>query len=518
MKPLKVNSFDELLSKIELKVKQANDRWVQFSRQDLTLEEGDFIKWINESYFSNILQNWSNAKEFLWSSSDSDSTPLDTDIAMVKQWQWNNTKEILNNSMSNWYWSIKFILKKDSFWNKCINTTNWEKYDDFWKYEIFKTCSEEHYWVRTWIATTDIDSIVFEDTILYNKKEEYFINIVQNWFYIPVYDNTWKIIFTFDDFEKYKKIFDWIEKFEWNDFELKNTDLSQIKDSKYQDIWQKINQSIVEMQDYMNTKNSEIENIVFEALKENNIDIKDKWDRWIVWAEIVNCWSTWRWTSMLNLPWKEELFASESLDIDITVHLDKTDTLKIEEVIKIIHEKLETTNQEWSWSRENGSFQLKSNENKFWFRIDILFITKNQLREYDTATALEDRYKHIEKKYWKEKLNQVKSQIILAKNILKDNGVYKKQDWWLSWVWVENWILSNWWSLVEAFKSFVEVSEKVWDNFDEFKKSYSIIDPWMNVKFDSFDNEKSAWNSRDNYVYKLSEVAYRKFIEIWKKI
>lgn len=514
LKPLQVSSFSELREKIQKKVKEANMRGRWFANNDLNFENWDYLKWIDSTYFSNILQNWVNAREFLWASHGSDLTPLDTDLAVIHTAEWKTTTEILSTSMSQGYGVIKLVFKKKIFWEKSIDTSAlWENAYDREKYELFRTwvLGHEHYWVRTGIASTDIDAIIFQFDNE-RQKEEYFINIAQNGFYIPVYNSDGKLIFTPEQFEEYRKVFRWISRFDGDALELLPINQDDIRSEKYRTLGKDIESSINRMQSYISTGNNTLETTIKKFLTESGIMVKEEWDRWLLWAEVVNSGSTGRWTSMINVPWEKKLFDDSSLDIDLIVHLDDNDIPKIHEIVGKLHKELGTLDSEWSGPRAGNAYQFKSNTNKLWHWIDILFTTKNQLREYDTWEALKDRYEYIKSVYGEKRLNEIKWQIILAKKILKDAWIYKKLDGWLWGVGVENWILSRGGSVVEAFRSFIEISEKVWNNLDEFRKLYPIIDPWLNII-------PHAWvESRDNYTHKLSQGVYEKMRVIWKEI
>ncbi len=110
--------------------------------------------------------------------------------------------------------------------------------------------------------------------------------------------------------------------------------------------------------------------------------------------------------------------------------------------------------------------------------IDITFIEKTDKISYSTDMALRDRLSSI-KKQDKSKYSLVLANLLLAKKVLKEASVYKPNrgevaQGGLGGVGIENWILQNGGSFLDAASSFLEASEG--KTFQEFKAHYSIWD------------------------------------------
>ena len=138
--------------------------------------------------------------------------------------------------------------------------------------------------------------------------------------------------------------------------------------------------------------------------------------------------------------------------------------------------------------------------------IDISFAKKTDKLLYSTDEAVRDRLETI-KKNNPDKYKLVVGNILLAKNVLKEAGAYKPNrgevpQGGLGGVGVENWILQNGGSFVDAATSFLNASEG--KTFNEFCSSYRIWDFGDNHLAD-----KKGIYPHDNFVSgNMSEEGY----------
>ena len=163
-----------------------------------------------------------------------------------------------------------------------------------------------------------------------------------------------------------------------------------------------------------------------------------------------------------------------------------------------------------------GDFRLKNVEidNDTNVDIDITFTNKTDKILYSTDMALQDRLSTIQSND-SEKYKYVVSNILLAKQVLKKAEAYKPNrgdvpQGGLGGVGIENWILQNGGSFIDAAKSFVEASEG--KSFEEFNTIYQI--------WDFGDNhlaERRGQYSHDNFVVNnMSESGYQKMLQALK--
>lgn len=161
----------------------------------------------------------------------------------------------------------------------------------------------------------------------------------------------------------------------------------------------------------------------------------------------------------------------------------------------------------------DGDFRLKDVriDNKTNVDIDITFTTKTDKIAYSTDMALRDRLSTI-KKIDPEKYKYVVANILLAKRVLKEAGAYKPNrgeipQGGLGGVGIENWILQNGGSFIDAAKSFVAEAER--KSFSEFQSNYQI--------WDFGDNhlaERKGQYPHDNFVSKnMSDAGYQRMVQ-----
>jgi len=135
--------------------------------------------------------------------------------------------------------------------------------------------------------------------------------------------------------------------------------------------------------------------------------------------------------------------------------------------------------------------------------IDISFTEKTDKITYSTDMCLQDRLQTI-KTQDKDRYN-----LVIANIVLKEAGVYKPNrgevpQGGLGGVGIENWILQNGGSFIDAAKSFIEAAEG--KTFEQFKDTYKIWDFGENHLA-----EKRGKYVHDNFVTgNMSEQGYNK--------
>ena len=150
--------------------------------------------------------------------------------------------------------------------------------------------------------------------------------------------------------------------------------------------------------------------------------------------------------------------------------------------------------------------------------IDITFISKADEITYTTDMAINDRLETI-KKCHPDQYKKVLDNIIYAKNYLKGEGVYKPKharncdDGGLGGVGIENWILQNGGSFLDACQSFYDAATEhgFMIPFEKFCKKYKIYDfgeNFYNGKYDEFVKDNMTKKG-----YKTMYQAVRKYLE-----
>ena len=500
-----IDTLDQAKKYIEQKIKTADSRNRNASTKDMTLEQGDFIKGINTEekkeknikylYLRNILQNGSVSKEYLGSDATSDCTPLDTDVSMILNSE-GTIREKMNKTVAAGYGPIWFVLKNNESDNRFITTrTSYEREDakrDMSKMEVFLTGGGDHYGIRTGFASSEINYIVMED---YDPKV--CLEIAMNGFYIPVANKEGKIIFTPKDYDKLREKMSGLSYYGEDSYSFSENLVTK----ETEELAQKIEQSNYEVQ----VKREKINNIIKKSLEELGLNLKTNIDGDLTegFVELIDTGSTGRGT---NKPGDG--------DFDFMMRLDKailSNSSKLDKLKQTILKNLGKENS--SEITGAGDFRLKGVQidNKTNVDIDITFTKKTDKIAYSTDMALRDRLATI-KKIDPEKYKYVVANILLAKRVLKEAGAYKPNrgeipQGGLGGVGIENWILQNGGSFIDAAKSFVAEAER--KSFSEFQSTYQI--------WDFGDNHLAERNEQyphDNFVSKnMSDAGYQRMVQ-----
>ena len=493
-----IDSLEQAKSYIEQKIKTADSRNRIAAQTDMILQQGDFIKGIGKiEYLGNILQNGSVAKEFLGASARSDLTPLDTDISMILTD--GTTSEKISATASANYGPIWFVLKNDDrFQTTRTESGTFDAKRDASKIEVFYTgtVGQDHYGIRTGFASSEINYIVMD-----NYDPRVGLEIAINGFYIPVANKEGKIIFTPEDYDKLREKMNGLSYYGKNDYKFSENLIteetiklaSQIEQSNYE----------------TEIKRTKINKIIKESLEKLGLQLKTDIDGDLTegFVELIDTGSTGRGT---NKPGDG--------DFDFMMRLDKAilkNPAKLQELKQTILKKLGKENS--SEITGIGDFRLKGVQidEKTFVDIDITFDKKTDKVTYSTDMSLQDRLETI-KKIDPEKYKYVVANILLAKKVLKEAEAYKPDrgevpQGGLGGVGIENWILQNGGSFIDAAKSLIEAARG--KSFEEFKSSYQIWDFGENHLA-----EKKGYYPHDNFVSNnMSEEGYIKMVQALKK-
>lgn len=492
-----IDTLEEAKEYINSSVKGADHRNRMAANENMKLECGDFIKGIGGiAYLQQILQNGSVSKEYLGSSASSDSTPLDTDISMIRQ---NGLiDDQVQNTASNGYGPIYFALKNDDrFLITRTPSGTIDVKNDMSKLEVFYTgvLGEDHYGIRTGFASSDINYIFMKD---YNPRVG--LEVAMNGFYIPVANTKGEIVFTPDDYDKLREKMSGLSYYGESDYNFSSNLVTE--ETRY--LAEQIEKSNAEVQ----VKRDKINSILKESLKKNGIEFKTSIDGDLTEniAEVIDTGSTGRGT---NRPGDG--------DFDFIMRLDNKflqDNNKMNSIRQSLLKDL--NNDNLNGTLLNGDFRLKdvAIDDKTKVDIDISFVQKTDKIAYSTEMALQDRLSNIQKSN-PEKYKYVVANILLAKQVLKSAEAYKPNrgevpQGGLGGVGIENWILQNGGSFIDAANSFVSAAEG--KSFDDFKKSYQVWDFGEN-----YFSQKNNSYKHDNFVEQnMSAEGYNKMVNALK--
>ncbi len=493
-----IDTLEQAKSYINQKIKTADARNRKASNSEMVLEKGDFIKGIGDiTYLRNILQNGSVSKEYLGANADSDATPLDTDVSMIESD--GSIKDKIDSTAARGYGPIWFVLKND---DRFITTrTGSEAYDvknDMSKMEVFYTgvLGSDHYGIRTGVASSEIDYIVMD-----NYDLRVGLEIAMNGFYIPVANKEGKIVFTPNDYDKLRKQMDGLSYYDENNYTFSENLICE--DTEY--LASQIEQSNYEVQ----VKRNKINDIIRKSLEELGLRLKTSIDGDLTegFVELIDTGSTGRGT---NKPGDG--------DFDFIMRLDRkilSNPQKLEKLKKILLRNFGKENSLEITS--SGDFRLKGVQvdKDINVDIDITFTQKTDGISYSTDMALQDRLATIQK-VDSEKYKYVVANILLAKQVLKQAGVYKPNrgevpQGGLGGVGIENWILQNGGSFIDAATSFIKASEG--KSFEEFNANYQIWDFGDN----HLAEKRGLYPHGEFVANNMSEDGYHKMIQVLKE-
>ncbi len=494
-----IDTLEQAKEYIEREVKTADSRNRNASSSDMVLEQGDFIKGIGGiTYLRNILQNGSVSKEYLGSSAGSDATPLDTDISMIMSSD-GTISEKMSATAASSYGPIWFVLKNDDrFITTRTSSETLEAKRDMSKMEVFYTgvLGQGHYGIRTGFASSEINYIVMD-----NYDPRVGLEIAMNGFYIPVANKEGKIVFTSKDYDELRTKMSGLSYFEEDNYTFSENLITE--ETKY--FAEQIEQSNFEVQ----AKREKINSIIKKSLEELGLHLKTNIDGDLTegFVELIDTGSTGRGT---NKPGDG--------DFDFMMRLDKTilsNPTRLNELKQTILRNLGRENS--SELTGTGDFRLKSVQidTDMSVDIDITFTEKTDKVSYSTDMALQDRLATIQRND-PEKYKYVVANILLAKQVLKKAEAYKPNrgeipQGGLGGVGIENWILQNGGSFIDAARSFVEAADG--KSFSEFQSTYQI--------WDFGDNhlaERRGQYAHDNFIANnMSEAGYQKMVVALKE-
>jgi hypothetical protein len=442
----------------------------------LKIEAGDFLKGINIKYINNIFQNGCVAKEFL--GENFNDIPFSVDINLVKQEKIKNgIRHVINTSLFKNNYDVLFVLKNRGQYQ--INMVRQKIVEFSEKIELFYigTFSDEHYGIRTGFPATEIDFIiVMDEYILFNfkKVEQIFFEIAKNGYYIPIVNESGKVIFTPEMYDRYLKAFVGLEKFD-------NKKLFFLPTTSEQKSHDKISKIITTIPQNIENINKLTQPVVFgikRIFEYLGVSFKSELDIHSSGAEFFNIGSTSRYTNNLK-----------DFDLDFSIKLNSSDFIRVTELVYEFECKISFI-KEYFHKITDENYQLiligvtSIGKHKFDnpVDIDISFVSKSITNEYKSHDAICDRLDYIKNNYSELAYKQTIANIIFTKQILKDGKTYKHSaNGGIPGISVENWILSNGCNLEEAFKSFYDAAHKDGKrlSFDVFQKRYQILDAGM---------------------------------------
>ena len=552
-----IDTIDKIEEYMETRKEESNERRFRDTKSKILLEPGDMIhaSTFDMNIFSNIIEDGLRAGEFLGFDHHSDGTPLDTDFSVILP---GNTKETLEEviipSTSAHYGGMVFVLKgnkdKIEFSRKNddleidvqeggfsqrvekrlekegikqnVNSRISGKYEKR-KLEAFSSSSKgDHYGIRTGVGSLDIDYIIIRGE--YDKRIGY--ELAMNGIYIPVYESkTGNLVFTPEDYKKIRDKMKGLSYYDSKEFEVSQSTKTVQAKEIVDDLFQNDNVDNSKSEIIANRKRSAIEKVVEKVLREKmglGMENHITGDMTEGFVEFIDTGSTGRGT---NLPNSGDFDFMLKVDNRLMQNSEMMKKLK-DELSKVLAVKSDDPDCEIVYT-DSGDFRFKKvkieGEDEL-LDIDVTFASKDEELYYSTDMCVRERLDNL-KKTNPEGYKYTIANIILAKRMLKERGLYKKvgsddatEYGGFGGVGVENWILQNNGSLVDAIDSFLSMYEDVKMEFPDNKEEMFKRSMEKYPIFDFGENHKKNKYRHDSYIRGLSKDGYFKFVEEIRKI
>ena len=501
------------------------------------LQPGDLVKGIgNVCYLSDIFQNGSIAGEYLGDVSNSDATPLDTDLSVVLHGE-QTINQTMASMTANGYgdglWTVlqsdrttgedRFIITRrgkseadQSVYDLSVPDANFDRTDltqeeidrrlreiaeakrhrreALSKLEAFFTgaIGPDHYGIRTGFGMNKVDYCVTDSTRTDSTpvSEVTKLEIALGGFYIPIIDrDSEELVFTPADYDKMREQMSGLSHYYTGDYvfapdselDLPSTDVGKTTIPSTNTIIDQLPTSMAET-DHKHEVINQVVKQAITSIPELNLSYKDYLDGDLTEniVEMIDTGSTGRQTN-----------APGSGDFDYVARLDRSILNNPTKKQQIADALLATFGRENDGSAiVNGNLRLKQVSIDGLAEpvdIDITFVQKTNKVQYPTDAALADRLTNI-KNQSETKYQQVLANIIYAKQFLKAAGAYKprrspeaKGIGGLGGVGIENWILQHGGSFKQAARDFLAVADN-YSSFEDFRTYYPVWDYGENHK------------------------------------
>ena len=432
----------------------------------LNLEISDALKGYKINSLKNIWQIGILAPELLGENISSNETPFAVSLDTIKPWDLEtNLGNVINSHPAQDSGEITLVIKNCNQY-KLINFDN-------------------HNGILFGLPISGIKFIIARDRFVrfrYEDLQELFLEITQNSYYLPVVNESGKLIFTPEMYNNYRKFFSGISRF--NGPELLLEPIGE-NDKSYP-IINKISREISKNSARVDNIFRKVDYVLKEALKKSGIILKSDTNKDID-SELLHIGSTSRKT---NTP--------DDFDFDFSIKLRSQDFSRIEKIAKNIKKNFvfkkyffyrET--EEFYQLRVKGVTKINDEEMELPINIDVSFFDRSNVDEYGTNEATIDKLNYIKNNYGQLSYEKVLANIILAKQILKDNSVYKRgKQGGFGGGGLENFILANGGNIDNAFRSFQSAAYENGKrlSYEEFHKKYCLWDAGLNNKHHKHDN------------------------------
>ncbi len=525
LRPLGYETIREMLQDMDAIRSTTDQRNRAFADQHaesgLALHAGDLLHGTDGNYVGKILQSGLTAGEFFGAGkAHSDLTPFDADFSKVLPADVSDGHPLdtaLQASIATEYVGkaggggvIVLVCDRGQFEiTREYAVPDEHAPSDRNRYEQFSTpeAGERHYGVRTGLPSSELDAFIVQNGPENNRKafQELTLHIVERGFYIPVFDMKGTLVFSPEQYDALRRNYTGLTDRYGPDFllaRLRADADSSLREKNARDI-QHFTDMLRTGTDRTPQVSATVQIVLKDALTRNGIELKNPQDHSLGGARMFDIGSTGRGTHLLG----------GGYDFDYTMRIDDSGEEsafnKHMDVVAML--KKELGGNDDSHELHGGGYQLRLGACAIGGEtvdIDIAIMPNSEVDYLTSHEAVEKRLEWIRIHHGEEAYLETKANILLAKSQLKAGKAYKKvEDGGFGGIGVENWILQNGGSFVEACRTFRSAAydtngERV--PLDEFKNRYSIVNPGVNFR----DKQ------HDDYIRYLKQTGYDAMLSV----
>ena len=482
--------IESIMNDMLQRKEEAHQRGLEYARTGITIAPGDLLKVVKS--LEGMIDDGIYAKDFLGAEADQDYTPFDADAIMVDEGEGftsDNPVATIREKKAYNDTGITLVLRNRGQYYK-----DGEQVRD---YELIKAKGSAfgayHYGIRTGVATTEIDYILFQ-TGDFNKLK---FDIASKDVYIPVFNENGKLIFTPEEYEKQRETFAGVKGLKGKPFRVDTkTEVIENALQQIQREHQMHNEKTVRIGEY-------IEDTIKQSIERLGLDEEVLFETsrsGLNGIRVEHTGSTARLTNVLG---------ASDYDFSILIPSNILNRLNasqkkglIGDITKsiggvthdgMVHDTNETTQLVGSRIKVDPTKVGIAQEEVIEFDVSIADKSRN-LDGSNSHEFIIERLESIKETEGEEKYNFVVSNILFAKEFLKKFECYKKGDHGqggMGGIGVENWILQHNGNFEKAVDAFLATSKGIDGrtlSFDEFKRKYTVYDPGVDIRTQSHDN------------------------------
>ena len=478
-----------------------HQRGLKYAKEGVSIKKGDLLK--NVSSLRGIIDNGIYARDFLGAIASQDATPYDTDTVMVNGEVLTFSQGIKDYAIREFGDITLVIRDKGQF-----NTPSEKDVSSNSKYELIHSqkWAENHYGIRTGIATTEIDYIVISEDLHGDVFSDIKFQIASKGIYIPVVNRNGEIIYSPQEYEIQRETFAGVPGIAYKPYTVDTTSSRLDPTIRY------LQEKVIEDREKTNRISQNLQRAIEAELIKRNLLFENSITG-LAGVRIEHIGSTSRSTHLVG-----------ASDFDFSILMDRSQLSNLDSngKIQLINDVIASVGT----IEQNGQlYNVGDNTTQMVgakIKLNTGDVVEFDLAITDKGTNINGSNSHelvinrlndIREKEGEEKYNYVISNILIAKKVLKEYKCYKKgfKEGGLGGIGIENWILQHHGNFEKAANAFLQEatsSDGTQVGFNTFTSRYTVYDPGKDIRTGENDNFV-----RNN----MNESGYRKMVEALTK-